>query len=105
MVKKLLFIACLFITTLGFSQKSLEKLSAAPNPFSNSTKIIFNSNKQQTVYFSVRNVLGKRVYHNKIVVKKGKNSIPFSKNRLQSGIYIYTLQNAKEKISKRFVIR
>ena len=105
MVKKLLFIILLFFTTLGFSQKSLEKLSAAPNPFTSSTKITFNSDKEQTVYFSVLNVLGKRVYHKKLSVKQGKNSIPFSKNRLQSGIYIYTLQNAKEKISKRFVIR
>lgn len=105
MVKKLLFIIFIFFTTLGFSQKSLEKLSAAPNPFSNSTKITFSSDKEQIVYFSVRNVLGKRVYHNKIVVKKGKNSFPFSKNRLQSGVYIYTLQNSKEKISKRLVIR
>ena len=105
MIKKLLFIFILFFTTLGFSQKSLEELSAAPNPFTSSTKIIFSSKKQQTVYFSVRNVLGKRVYHKKVSVKKGKNSIPFSKNRLQSGIYIYTLQNTKEKISKRFIIR
>lgn len=105
MIKKLLFITCLFFSTLGFSQKSLEKLSVAPNPFSNNTQITFNSDKQQTIFFSVRNVLGKRVYHDKIAVKKGKNSIPFSKNRLQSGVYIYTLQNNKEKISKRFVIR
>ncbi len=36
MIKKLLFILFLCVTTIGFSQeKTIEKLSAAPNPFTN----------------------------------------------------------------------
>lgn len=106
MVKKLLFITFLFIATIGFSQeKSIEKLSAVPNPFTRSTTISFNSGVEQNVTLSVKNVLGKTVFRKIYAIKKGKNSIPFYKNDLQSGMYIYTLQNRKQIVSKRFVIK
>ncbi len=106
MVKKLLFITFLLISTIGFSQeKSIEKLSAAPNPFTRSTTIFFNSTGNQNITLSVKNVLGKTVFKKLYAIKKGKNSIPFSKNNLQSGMYIYTLQNRKQIVSKRFVIK
>ena len=106
MIKKILFILFLSITSLGFSQeKSLDGLNAAPNPFTNSTKISFTSSLNTNIYFSVKNVLGKTVYRKKIKVTTGKNSIPFYKNNLAKGMYIYSIQNEKKIISKRFVIR
>jgi len=105
MFKKILFILFLLITTVGFSQKSITKLSASPNPFVTETKINFNSETNQTITFNVRNILGRTVYTKKIKVKKGKNSIPFSKNNLRSGVYIYAIQNKKQLVSKRFVIK
>jgi hypothetical protein len=88
-----------------FSQKSLSKLSAAPNPFTTETKIKFTSDTDQTIVLTVRNVLGKTVYTKKHTIKKGKNSIPFSKGDLRSGMYIYAIQSNNELISKRFVIK
>ena len=105
MFKKILFILFLLITTVGFSQKSITKLSSSPNPFVTETKINFNSETNQTITFNVRNILGRTVYTKKIKVKKGKNSIPFSKNNLRSGVYIYAIQNKKQLVSKRFVIK
>jgi len=106
MIKRLLFVLFLFSATLAFSQeKSLTKLSAAPNPFTTQTKIKFTSDSDQTIILSVKNVLGKTVYKKEMKVKKGKNSIPFSKNDLRSGMYIYAIQNNRELISKRFVIK
>lgn len=90
---------------MAFSQKSLSKLSAVPNPFVTETKINFESSTNQTIILSIRNVLGKTVYSRRLEVKKGKNSIPFSKNNLRSGMYIYAIQNHKELVSKRFVIK
>ena len=44
MMKKLLLVLFLTASFVGFSQeKSIENLSAAPNPFTNSTKITFNT--------------------------------------------------------------
>ena len=105
MVKKLLFTFFLMTATLAFSQKSLTKLSAVPNPFVNETKITFVSETDQTIVLSIKNVLGKTVYTDRLKVKKGKNSIPFSKGNLRSGMYIYAIQNNKELVSKRFVIK
>ena len=105
MIKKVLFILFLLVSTDGFSQKSLTKLSAVPNPFVSETKITFVSDSNQTIVFSVKNVLGRTVHTKRHKVKKGKNSIPFSKNDLRSGMYIYAIQNSKELVSKRFVIK
>ncbi|WP_158838504.1 T9SS type A sorting domain-containing protein [Polaribacter sp. L3A8] len=106
MIKKLLLILFLSSITLGFSQeKSIDGLSAAPNPFTNSTKISFLSATNSTVYFTVKNVLGKTVFRKNILIKPGKNSIPFYKNDLPTGMYIYSIQDKEKTISKRLVIR
>ena len=105
MIKKVLFILFLLVSTVGFSQKSLTKLAAVPNPFVSETAITFESNKNQVVTLSIRNVLGKIVHSKRHQVKRGKNSIPFYKNDLRSGMYIYAIQNNRELISKRFVIK
>lgn len=106
MIKKLLFIFILSISFVGFSQeKTINTLSAAPNPFTNSTKITFNSINTSDVYFTVKNVLGKTVYKKTIKAKIGKNSLNFYKDNLVTGMYIYSIQNKKKVISKRFVIK
>ncbi|TVZ57176.1 putative secreted protein (Por secretion system target) [Lutibacter sp. Hel_I_33_5] len=106
MIKKLLFISFLLIATIGFAQqKSISKLVTTPNPFTEKTTIHFNATSTQKITLSVSNILGKVVYKKIHKVKKGKNSIPFSRNNLQTGMYIYVLQNHKEIISKRFVIK
>ncbi|OAD45007.1 T9SS type A sorting domain-containing protein [Polaribacter atrinae] len=106
MVKKLLLILFLSSISIGFSQeKSIDNLSAAPNPFTNSTKISFSSDANKTVYFTVKNVLGKTVFKKSIQIKPGKNNIPFYKDNLPTGMYIYSIQDNKKTISKRLVIR
>lgn len=105
MVKKLLLITFLCFSTAMFSQKSLQKLSAAPNPFYSTTTISFNSSKKQPVYLIVKNVLGKTVYKKVITTKIGSNSFRFNRNNLQPGMYIYAIRSRKEVISKRFVIK
>ena len=106
MIKKILFLLILTITSIGFSQeKSIEKLSAAPNPFANSTKITFKSIDNSTIIFTVKNILGKTVYKKKIKTKIGINSVPFTKGNLKTGMYLYSIQNKDKVVSKRFVIK
>lgn len=106
MAKKILFLTFFLVVSLGFSQeKQIEKLVASPNPFTNSTTIHFNAKNDQTVILIVRNVLGKTVYNKELKVTKGRNSIPFQRNDLKSGMYIYAIQSNKEITSKRFVIK
>lgn len=107
MIKKILFVSSFFIFSMTFSQeKSIEKLIAAPNPFSNSTVISFDSNSESKSTFTVKNILGKVVFQKNIQTKKGNNSFQFLKGDLTSGIYIYTIQNKENvTISKRLVIQ
>ncbi|WP_347173992.1 T9SS type A sorting domain-containing protein [Polaribacter uvawellassae] len=105
MVKKLLFILFLCFSTAVFSQKTLQKLAAAPNPFFSKTTIQFNTTKNQTVFLVVKNVLGKTVFSKTYSTKKGINKITFNRDNLQSGMYIYAIRSSNEMVSKRFVIK
>lgn len=78
---------------------------AAPNPFTESTTIYVQSSIKQTVHFSVNNILGRTVFKEKRELKKGLNKIDFMKKKLKSGVYLYSIQNKKEFISKRLIIK
>ena len=106
MVKKILLLFLFSITLSSFSQeKQVDKLVASPNPFTNNTTISFNSKSEQVVIFTVRNVLGKTLYKKELNISKGRNSYPFNRDDLKSGMYIYAIQSNKNIISKRFVIK
>ena len=120
MVKKLLSI--LFLLTFStevFSQDddSLDKdvlenslsaihdVVASPNPFSVTTKIRFVADEAIEIDFFVKDLLGNTIHAEKIKTKRGANSIPFYRDELESGIYIYSLKTKTKVISKRMVIK
>ena len=106
MTKKLLFILILLISFIGFSQKkTLESLSAAPNPFTNTTQIVFSSSFDSSIQLTVINIIGTTVFKKTYKPNVGKNIIPFYKNDLAPGMYIYSIQYSNNIISKRFVIK
>ena len=106
MVKKILLLFIILSSSISFSQeKTIEELIASPNPFSTSTTISFNSNSNQNIFISVKNILGKIVFYKKIEATEGLNTFPFNRDELKSGMYIYAIQTNNEFISKRFVIK
>lgn len=114
-MKKILLILFLGMFTFGFSQQniqaktentaSIKGLSTYPNPFIESTRITFKSNKNQEVKLIVKNLLGKTVFLHKFSIRPGNISLSFHKNDLKSGTYIYSIQTESEIISKRLVIK
>ncbi len=117
-MKKLLFISFLLMFTFSFAQQNeisnsdykeppttISSMSAYPNPFSVKTQVRFRSSIEQIVEFTVKNLLGKTVYGEKINAKVGYNTIPFNRNNIAKGMYIYSLQTDTELISKRLIIR
>lgn len=114
-MKKLLLITILFISTTVLAQqsqiknsenqKTILKVTSSPNPFTDYTQISFYNKRNQKVVLTVKNLLGKTVYTFTIDSKKGNNRIPFYRDGLVSGIYIYSIQTDKEIVSKRLVIR
>lgn len=119
-MKKLLFVTFLLFFTFSFAQNNeaeergnklnnppptITSVSAYPNPLISKTRINFNSTQEQNVEFSIKNLLGKTVYTEKVNARIGYNSIPFNRNNLGKGMYIYSLQTATEVVLKRLVIK
>lgn len=117
MVKKLLFILIVTLSFNAFAQQkaksSVDKKSdlliknvvASPNPFSVTTKIKFYTDTALKIDFLIKDLIGNTVYTKRMVAKKGTNSIPFYRGKLDSGIYIYSIKTSNEIISKRIVIK
>jgi hypothetical protein len=120
MVKKLLLILFLLtILTPVFAQdddamdknilenslSGIHDVVASPNPFSVTTRIRFQSDDEIEIDFFVKDLLGNTIHAQKIKTKRGANSIPFYRDELESGIYIYSLKTKSKVISKRMVIK
>ena len=86
-----------------FHQDDFVLLQNTPNPFTGSTNIQFNTPNSNNIVFEVVDMLGRSVYNDKIISVIGLNTYPFSCN-LPAGIYMYTVNNGKESISKRMII-
>ncbi len=118
MVKKLLlFIFLVSISLTVFSQQQdsntiardstmvIRNIVASPNPFSVTTKIKFYTNAIYEIEFSVKDLIGNTVYFKKYNTKVGLNTISFYRDKLGSGIYIYSIKTNTEIISKRIVVK
>lgn len=118
MVKKLLlFIFLILISSSVLAQQKEENevvrdsttvikdIVALPNPFSVTTKIKFQAQSELEIEFSVKDLIGNIVHFQKYTTKKGLNMIPFYRDKLSSGIYIYSIKTNTEIISKRIVVK
>lgn len=83
----------------------VKEIVASPNPFSVTTKIKFKTTAVFEIQFSVKDLIGNVVYSQKYTTKVGANSIPFYRDKLDSGIYIYSIKTSTEIKSKRIVIK
>ncbi len=118
MVKKLLlFILLVSLSSAVLAQQReidgittdsvtvVREIVASPNPFSVTTKIKFQTSAVFEIQFSVKDLIGNVVYSQKYTTKIGANSIPFYRDKLDSGIYIYSIKTNTEIKSKRIVIK
>lgn len=117
MAKKLLLILIVTFSLTTFAQQKEDKdiaenpsyvirdIVASPNPFSVTTKIKFYADARFKIEFSVKDLIGNTVHFQKYTTKKGTNYIPFYRDKLDSGIYIYSIKTNSEIISKRIVIK
>lgn len=86
-----------------FHQDDFVLFQNAPNPFTEFTNIQFNAPKSDNVAFEVVDMFGRSVYADKIAATKGVNTYQFSHD-LSAGIYMYTINNGKESISKHMIV-
>ena len=75
-----------------------------PNPFSSTTEITFESNKNEKVNFVVVDLLGKTLIHTTIEANYGTNRINFNSSELTSGLYFYSISNGIDTQTKRMLV-
>lgn len=76
-----------------------------PNPVLSKTQIPFDLMRSQEVKFELRNLVGQLVYSQTIQARRGNNIIDLNTTEFESGIYIYSIQIADKKLSKRMVVQ
>jgi len=78
-----------------------------PNPVTEESVIILNSNTEKSVNVSIYNQLGKEIYSNFITLSNGKNYISLSEfynTNLYSGLYHLVVTDGKSVTQKKFVV-
>ena len=75
-----------------------------PNPFSYETMIEVTSLSREALNFEVFDLLGKRVYLEKVTILPGTNQIPFDGSQLQNGIYNYSFSNGESRVSSKMIV-
>lgn len=75
----------------------------APNPFTENTEITFSSTINETIQFTVIDVLGREVYSIEINAAIGENKISFN-GRLDAGTYFYSVSNDNYRATKKMVV-
>ena len=79
-------------------------LNCIPNPATNRAQIVFESAKESEYTFSLINAMGETVLSRNVRAVKGLNYMPLSTETLSSGMYLYTLSDGKNMLSKKMTV-
>lgn len=75
-----------------------------PNPFSKLTDIRVDLNQAGKISIEIMNLLGDVVKSDQIMGAKGRNVIKVNSDELNAGVYLYTVEFAGTKVTKRMVV-
>ena len=87
-----------------FNDFSFELKDIFPNPVNNNAKIQFISGNSANVVFTVFNYLGEKIEEKNIAATRGVNDIEISANDYANGMYLYSINNGIQVVSKRMII-
>lgn len=85
------------------SNNEFSLLGNIPNPFYANSKIGFYNNASETVELKVFNILGEEVYSERIRSHTGENYFRFIGDKLNKGIYVYSITNGKKVFTKQLI--
>lgn len=94
-------------STVGFKEDVNSKsinLSNLPNPFSGKTIVKFNVKDESVAKICVYNLLGDKVYEDKLKTTFGENSILINASNWSNGIYIYNINYKNYTETKRMIV-
>ena len=87
-----------------FNDFTFELKDIFPNPVNSNSKIQFISGNSAYVVFTVFNHLGEKIEEKYIAATRGVNDIEVSANDYASGMYLYSINNGVQIVSKRMII-
>jgi hypothetical protein len=76
----------------------------APNPFSRQTNIPLNSKVNGKILLKVSDLLGNVVLSEEREVLRGINNLSLDAAKFEAGIYLYTISDGKNSVTRRFVV-
>lgn len=78
-------------------------LDATPNPYRNTTRIGFYTQRQDIVELRIYNLLGQLVYNEINNYPSGKNWFHFNGAILKPGTYLYRISNSTESVTRKLI--
>ena len=87
-----------------FNDFTFELKDIFPNPVNSNAKIQFISGNSADVVFTVFNHLGEKIEKKYIAATRGVNDIEVSANDYANGMYLYSINNGVQIVSKRMII-
>ena len=87
-----------------FNDFTFELKDVYPNPVNSNAKIQFISGSSANVVFSVFNYLGEKIEERNIAASRGVNNIEISAKDYANGMYLYSINNGIQVVSKRMII-
>ena len=87
-----------------FSDLTFELKDIYPNPVNNNAKIQFISGNSADVVFTVFNYLGEKIEERNIAASRGVNDIEISAKDYANGMYLYSINNGIQVVSRRMII-
>ena len=92
---------------VGIEKKTVQSFDVfqnVPNPFIAKTEIGYTSAQADNIEFSVFNIIGEKLYSEKLKAVTGANKIIFESKILSSGIYFYKISNGVRTSTHRMII-
>lgn len=89
--------------TIYMNTNKIVSINPKPNPFQNTTLLGFYSNKSSLFEFTIYDLVGNKLYFEKIQAAKGENYFEFNGSKLPKGVYFYTIQNDYDKITRKLI--
>ena len=88
-----------------FNDLTFDLKGVFPNPVVNNAKIQFISGTPEAVTFKVYNLLGEEIEYQFINSQRGVNTIIVNTTSYSEGMYLYSINNGKEVLTKRMIIK
>jgi len=87
-----------------FNDFTFELKDIYPNPVNDNARIQFISGSSAYIVFTVFNHLGEKIEERNIAATPGVNDVEISANDYANGMYLYSINNGMQIVSKRLII-